>query len=553
MSQQPTKILLVEDNTGDAGLLRAAMADIGADSFAFELVHVTRLADAVQSLKEQKFDIGLLDLSLPDSGGLGTVTKIREADPEIPIVVMSGLSDERVAIEAMRAGAQDFLVKGRLDSAMLVRSINHAIERKRVETVLRRQREQIAALHEINLAITSTLELPAVIDRLLERIHRMLPEYSMTVRLLNKRTGGFEAFASWNLDDADWKRAFPEIESGHTQSLMETKAPFAVPDAINDPRTGHREFFERNGFVSLLGCPLIVKDELIGLLNFFTKKRKVFGDAEIEFLNMLAGQAAVAIQNCQFYQQIKEAHDALEKALEIKSVLIGVMAHELKNPIQLILGNANLLVDGMFGDLTPNQRVRVQNIEASGLELAHLIESAIDMARLDGGKMTLKVAEVYVRSLLEELRDEFEAAYQNKRIDLQVNLPTAEPLIKTDPVKLKEILRNLIENARKYTSEGRVTVNFGEISGNRVEFIVTDTGRGIPSDLLPKIFDLFYQEDASHREYASAGLGLNIVKRLVSAMSGEITVTSEVGKGSTFRVTLPTAIESPAAQTARSA
>jgi signal transduction histidine kinase len=97
-----------------------------------------------------------------------------------------------------------------------------------------------------------------------------------------------------------------------------------------------------------------------------------------------------------------------------------------------------------------------------------------------------------------------------------------------------------------------VTVNFGEIGRNRVEFVVTDTGRGIPSELLPKIFDIFYQEDASQGEYASAGLGLNIVKRLVSAMSGEITVTSEVGKGSTFRVILPTAIELPAAHKAQS-
>ena len=181
MSQQPTKILLVEDNTGDAGLLRAAMTDIGGPSFAFELVHVTRLADAVRRLNDNKFDVALLDLSLPDSTGLTTLTGVREADPAIPIVVMSGLSDEAVAVEAMRMGAEDYLVKGQLDSAMLVRAIHHAIERKRIETALRHQREQIAALHEINLAITSTLDLRAVIDRLLERIHRLLPEYAIDI------------------------------------------------------------------------------------------------------------------------------------------------------------------------------------------------------------------------------------------------------------------------------------------------------------------------------------------------------------------------------------
>jgi signal transduction histidine kinase len=221
------------------------------------------------------------------------------------------------------------------------------------------------------------------------------------------------------------------------------------------------------------------------------------------------------------------------------------MAHELKNPIQVIMGNANLLSEGAFGELTPEQRERVHGIEHSSLELVELIEGAVDMARRErGDKILLRVAEVSVSSILQEIYAEFEAAFRIKGIDFTVETPPLTTIIKTDPLKLREILRNLIENGRKFTTHGKVGVHFHELDQERVEFVVADTGRGIRSDLLPKIFELFYQEDSSQREYASAGLGLNIVKRLVSALSGEISVTSELGKGTTFRVVLPVAIES---------
>jgi len=114
----------------------------------------------------------------------------------------------------------------------------------------------------------------------------------------------------------------------------------------------------------------------------------------------------------------------------------------------------------------------------------------------------------------------------------------------TDRLKIKEILRNLLDNARKFTSQGGVTVDFKTDNNDRVEFIVSDTGIGIPVEYLPKIFNLFYQVDPLQKEHASAGMGLNIVKGLVERMHGEISVTSKVGQGSTFRVTLPKAISS---------
>ena len=711
--EQPVRLLLVEDNVGDAGLLHAALRDVVPVDFPFTLTHAKKAREAAELLKDACFDVVLLDLSLPDSSGLKTVQHVQEAAPTVPIVIMSGLSDQQVAVEAMRSGAQDYLVKGEVDGSMLVRAIRYAIERKKIETQLQHLRDREAALREINLALTSTLDLGSVLDILLGRIAGLLPGFPVTLRLKNNKTGGFDPIACRNLDAQEWKNA-PSIlgGTGLTQVVASARKPIVIPDVQNDPRTEYREFMvrhglmsflgvplivqgevlgvlgfwtktkhqfgseevdffstlgsqaavaihnsrlyedvkkanerqtalrefnltinaslelgyvletllqkivnlkhgyacsirlvnqetgnldavaarnideqewkknvatvtegltqavvasqmpltildlasdprvrrldfiRRNGLVSLLGLPLRVQDEFVGVLSIYTKEPHEFGSEETDFLSTLAGQAATAIHNSRLYEKLKAAHRALEKAVEIKSVLMGVMAHELKSPIQVILGAANLLSEGIFGALSDDQRARVKNIESGAHELVELINNTLQMTRLEYGKMPLMATEICVGTLLTELKSEFAEAYNNKGLSLDITIPPSGFLMTTDRLKLKEILRNLLDNARKFTAKGKVMVDFKSSDNHSVEFIVRDTGIGIPREYLPKIFDLFYQVDASQKEHASAGMGLNIVKRLVAGMGGEISVASEVGQGSTFRVKLPKAIAS---------
>jgi signal transduction histidine kinase len=161
---------------------------------------------------------------------------------------------------------------------------------------------------------------------------------------------------------------------------------------------------------------------------------------------------------------------------------------------------------------------------------------------LEQGKIPLTLSEIAVADSLTELRSDFDLVFRAKGVELEVEIPSGRTVMKTDRVKVKEILRNLLENARKFTAQGKVTVGFTERDDGTVQFVVTDTGIGIPKESLPKIFDLFYQIDSAAKEHASAGMGLNIVKRLVAALSGEIDVASEPGKGTSFRVTLPKVI-----------
>ena len=535
-----TRILLVEDNVGDAGLLRAALGEVPTTDFAFRLVHVDRMSQALQCLAGGSFDLILLDLSLPDASGMETVVRMRDAAPALPIVIMTGLDDESVAIGAMRQGAQDYLVKGQVDNGMLVRAIRYAIERKRIETQIQFLRNRDAGLREINVALTSTLDLKSVLDVLLSKIADMFPGFAATIRLRNKATKIWEPTACRNIDEDEWRRG-PALSSGagFTAAVVREKKPVVIANVQLDPRTRNRDFMAHNGLISFLGVPLISKGEILGVLGLYAKTQHEFSREEIESLDTLGSQAAIAISNSWLYEQVKQAHDALEKALEIKSALVGVMAHELKTPIQVIMGSAALLAEGIFGELNADQKERVHVIENGVEELTQLIESALDMARLEHGKMPLAVTEVCVSALFAELQCDFAEAFSKRAIELDIVLPPPDLVIKIDPVKIKNILRNLIENARKFTYRGKVEVRFQQRENNRVEFVVKDTGIGIKTELLPKIFELFYQIDSSQREHASAGLGLNIVKRLVGAMSGEIDVDSEVGKGTTFRIIFP--------------
>jgi signal transduction histidine kinase len=542
MTPGSTRVLLVEDNPGDAGLVRVALEEASDAGWAFELVRVGRLSKALETLKERSFDLVLLDLSLPDAHGVDTVVRMRNAAPMLPIVIMTGLDDQALAIEAMRKGAQDYLVKGQVDSAWLARAVRYAIERKRAEAQINRQLERQTVLNEINQAITSTLDLQAVMDILLDKIGQVFPHLATMVRLFDNESNTLKGLAFRNLDESNWEKLLSPRGAGLSSAVREAKRPLLIPDVQNDSRAHRLGFLRQNGFIAYLGLPLIVKEETVGVFALFARETDAFPKEDVDFLSTLAGQAAIAIQNSSLYERLKRANEILEKTLDVKSVLTGVMAHELKTPIQVIMGAAGLLSGGICGELTEEQRKPITTIERGADELLELIDRTLQLARLEQGKIPLTLSEIAVADSLTELRSDFDLVFRAKGVELEVEIPSGRTVMKTDRVKVKEILRNLLENARKFTAQGKVTVGFTERDDGTVQFVVTDTGIGIPKESLPKIFDLFYQIDSAAKEHASAGMGLNIVKRLVAALSGEIDVASEPGKGTSFRVTLPKVI-----------
>ncbi|MFQ5850568.1 MAG: ATP-binding protein [Candidatus Binatia bacterium] len=405
---------------------------------------------------------------------------------------------------------------------------------------IQRQLQRITALREIDQAVTSTLDLQTVLDVLLEKIDLFLPYAVATVRLFNKESGLLEPVACRNIDEKEWKAERLEARCGLFTGVFENKVPMIADNVQSDPRVQDPEFFRKNGLVSYLGVPLIAKGEVLGVLSFYTKAEHQFSHDEVSFLQTIGGEAGMAVLNAQLFEEVKTSKSELEKALKVKSDFLGTMSHELRTPLHVIMSNTTLLADGLCGDLNEQQQQRLNAIERNSKDLLRLVQGILDITRLEQRRMPIHLEEISVCEILTEVQSEFDDLSLKKEIAIEVDKNGLPPTL-SDRMKLKEILHNLVSNAVKFTRDGKVKVKARHLSkGDRVEFVVQDTGIGIKQEDLPYIFDVFHQVDSSsQREFGGTGLGLHIVKRLVELLQGEIRVESEFGKGSTFYVTLP--------------
>jgi signal transduction histidine kinase len=394
---------------------------------------------------------------------------------------------------------------------------------------------RIQALREIEMAITSSLDLRAVLDVLLEKIDVFLPYAVVTVTLVNKKSGELVPVACRNLDEGQWKAVI--ARRIRLDKISERDhAPVTILNAQSDPRSQQSEFLRKNSLVSYLRVPLVAKGEVSGFLTFFTKEEHAFNAEEVKFLNTLASQAAIAINNSQLYEEMRRSNKA-------KDEFLNVMSHELRTPVNVVLGYAQLLKNKMLGDTNSEQAAAIDTIVARSTDLLDMINSLLYATTLEGNGAKLEAAKVRLIDLVQELKTDYQAQ-SNQEIRLVWDYPAELPTIETDAAKLKQILRNIINNAIKFTERGTVTTAVRYFpSDKRVEFAVTDTGIGIAPEDRHSIFERFYQVDSSRsRSFEGVGLGLYIVKQFSTLLGGTVAVESEPEKGSTFTVTIPTEI-----------
>lgn len=416
-----------------------------------------------------------------------------------------------------------------------------ALSQSKREEQIHRHVRGITALHEINLATTSTLDLPAVLEILLERMEPLLPCAAITaVRIINRESGRLETAAFRNITPEEWEQGIPEGGRGLSKAVLENKAPLVVQNALQDSRTRYPEFFRRHGLVSYLGVPLVARGEVLGDISIFTKEEHLFTNGEIKFLFTLAGQAAIAIHNAQLFEDLKQQAVELERANSVKAEFLSVMSHELRTPLNVVIGYTGMMQDKMLGEINDEQeRVLAKVIKHSG-DLLFMITSILDVTTLEAQMVKLEQEEVRISAVLDELRLAYDVPL-NKDLTLIWDYPSELPTLRTDRSKLKHVLRNLINNAVKFTDNGSVTVSAWYYPATRtVEIKVADTGIGIPPEAISVIFERFHQLDSSEtRAYGGVGLGLYIVKRFTELLGGRVMVESEVGKGSIFTVVLP--------------
>src|SRR5262245_37084164 len=274
-------------------------------------------------------------------------------------------------------------------------------------------------------------------------------------------------------------------------------------------------------------------DKLIGVLGCEHRgRREAFTPQQLRIARGIGHLASLALETARLVEE-------LEAANRLKSEFVATMSHELRSPLNIIIGYHELLLDGGFGPLTAPQRDPLHRADRSARELLDLINATLDLSRLEAKRIALDIDDVAAAELVDEVGRELADQPGRPHVDVRWSAASDLRLLRTDRVKLKMVLKNLVENALKFTERGRVALD-AAARDDGVEFRITDTGVGIPREAQAAIFEPFLQINVGHRPvHGGAGLGLYIVKQLLAALGGAITVESEVGSGSTFRVWVP--------------
>lgn len=242
--------------------------------------------------------------------------------------------------------------------------------------------------------------------------------------------------------------------------------------------------------------------------------------------------ASLAIENANLVDQLGEAS-------RLKSELVATLSHELRTPIHVVLGFAELVLEGEFGELGDGLRDAMKRILFGARSLRELSEATLQLTRLDDGGAPTERTDVRLAEVFEEAEAEVRATQREPRIPIELRLAPGLETARTDRAKLKLILKGLLSNGVKFTEHGQVTATFRRTNDD-LEIVVEDTGVGIDEDALPTIFDAFRQADGSPaRRYGGVGLGLHLVRRTVELLGGTIRAESASAGGARFEITLP--------------
>jgi len=529
----PLRVLIAEDRPSDAELM---VYELKRSGYVPEWKRVETEEEYVAELQSIP-EVILADNTLPDFGALQALTALKNSGLDIPLVMVTGSISEEVAVERIKQGASDYILKDRM--ARLGPAVKRALEEKilrdekrKANDLLRRNLQRIKALHEINVAITSTLDLHTVLDVLLEKIDQLLPlGAAITVRLLS--SGRLLPAACRNIDENEWKAARTGPGTGPAQRAFETTKPVVIRNVQVDPNTRDSHFAKKYGLFSRLVIPLIAKEQPLGILSLYTREEREFTDEEVELLVTLAGQAAIAIHNAQIYT-------AMENSNRVKSEFLSVVSHELRTPLNVVMSYASMIKDKIFGEINTAQENALSKILLRGNEQLKLINSILYTTSLETHEAIITNQRIDLTEFLDELQSSY-VTFETPTLRIDWDYSSNLPDITTDRTKLRQIFDNLISNAIKFTPQGRVSISVRHFpEREQLIFEVADNGIGIPTAMLPFVFDKFRQGDSSNtRSYAGVGLGLYIAQEFARLLGGSVTVESEVEKGSTFTVTLP--------------
>jgi len=307
--------------------------------------------------------------------------------------------------------------------------------------------------------------------------------------------------------------------------------PKEYPDAVAMAREHH--------WRAAVAAPMLREGVAIGTILLRKTEPGAFMPRQVELLETFAAQAVIAIENVRLFTEIQEKSHQLEVASQHKSQFLANMSHELRTPLNAILGYTEMMADGLYGDVGEKAHGVLERVQSNGRHLLGLINDVLDLSKIEAGQLVLAIEEYSVADMVATVLSATESLARAKNLKLGSAVAPGLPTGSGDARRLTQVLLNLVGNAIKFTDQGGVEIRAVR-AGDRFEIAVVDTGPGIAPADQARIFDEFQQLDStSTRRKGGTGLGLSISRHIVELHGGRITVESEVGRGSTFRISLP--------------
>jgi signal transduction histidine kinase len=315
-----------------------------------------------------------------------------------------------------------------------------------------------------------------------------------------------------------------------------------IADVLADPDYTWAEAQRLGGYRTVLGVPMLREGIPTGVLTLTRSEVRPFTEKQIELVETFANQAAIAIENVRLFDEIQDKSHQLQLASENKSQFLASMSHELRTPLNAIIGLTEMMVTNAARFGTEKALEPLRRVNGAGAHLLSLINEVLDLSKIEAGKLELNPERVNLARLIDEVigtAGQLAEKNQNRLIvEAQDNLGA----LTADSMRLKQILLNLLSNACKFTKEGEIALRVRKVADGRdwVELAVADSGIGMTAEQQAKLFQDFTQADSlTARRYGGTGLGLALSRKLARMMGGDVTVTSEPGKGSVFAVRLP--------------
>ena len=405
---------------------------------------------------------------------------------------------------------------------------------------------ELRALGEVGAAVSSSLDLQTVLSTIVTHAVQLSSADAGTIYEFDESAEVFVPRANYGLSDEavtmlrDSQLRMGDGAVGRAATLRDI---VQIPDVEQDSSYRMRDVMRRFGFRALLAVPLLREGRVIGGFVIRRKTAGEFPQPVVSLLQSFAAQSVLAIQNARYFREIQEKSEELAAASQHKSQFLANMSHELRTPLNAIIGVTEMLLEDAHELKRDDEVEPLERVLRAGRNLLALINDILDLSKIEAGKMEMHLESFPVAPLIEDVVKTIQPLAAKSGNELTVSCPSGVGAMHADQTRVRQALLNLASNANKFTERGKVTVNVRRTSEGGRDWITTavaDTGIGMTPEQVGRLFQEFMQADASTtRKYGGTGLGLAISRRFCQMMGGDITVESEVGRGSTFTIRLP--------------